>query len=100
CDSTGHNCDSIGGAHGTTYVVTSADVAHTLRLRVEARNNDGKAEATSSPTAVVRAAAAPASTSDPTVSGTPQEGRPLAASSGGWTHTPTALSNAGPRGPP
>jgi hypothetical protein len=88
CNPKGDGCDAIGGAHGTTYTATSADIGHTIRFRVKATNADGSATATSGATAVVRAAARPDNTSAPTVTGTPQQGRTLTGSPGSWTHSP------------
>src|SRR2546423_1730835 len=59
CDGNGGSCASIGGANGRTYVLTTADQATTLRVRVTARNTQGSSSATSVPTAVVAKASAP-----------------------------------------
>jgi hypothetical protein len=53
CDRNGGNCSNISNATGRTYVATSADVGHSLRVRVTARNANGTATATSAPTAVI-----------------------------------------------
>lgn len=55
CDSKGNGCAAIGGATSSTYKVTSADVATTLRAAVTASNSAGSATATSAPTAPVPA---------------------------------------------
>lgn len=55
CDSTGAACAAISGATGSAKGLTSADVAHTLRVIVTATNRSGSAAATSAQTAVVAA---------------------------------------------
>jgi hypothetical protein len=56
CDKSGDNCGAIGGATGTTYVLTPADAGSTIRYTVTAGNSTGSAQSTSAPTAVVAAA--------------------------------------------
>jgi hypothetical protein len=94
CNQNGSNCDGIGGAHGTTYTLTSADIGKRIRFRVKASNADGSRKAESDPTAVVRAAAKPGSSSPPTISGTAAEGSTLNGSKGSWTHSPSSFDYA------
>jgi len=87
CNSKGASCASISGAVGQTYVLTPADVGHTLRVDVTAKNGGGSASALSAPTQTVVAADAPVSTSPPAVSGTAREGSTLSGSAGSWKGT-------------
>jgi len=53
CNAEGNNCQTIAGAQNATYTPSPADLGHTLRLTVNASDNDGLAAATSTPTSVV-----------------------------------------------
>jgi hypothetical protein len=90
CNKNGNSCDSIGGAHSTTYKLAEKDVGDTIRFRVKATNADGSNRETSNATAAVRASAKPENTSPPTISGTPAEGRTLNGNRGSWSHNPTS----------
>ena len=90
CDQNGTGCSDIKGGNNATYTLASADVGHTIRLRVEATNADGTTSATSVPTAVVTASNPfPTNSSPPTISGTPQEGKTLSGDRGNWSGKPT-----------
>ena len=58
CDTSGGPCADIVPAASSTYTLTSADVGHTIRVKVTASNVAGSATATSDPTAVVGPATA------------------------------------------
>jgi hypothetical protein len=58
CVGTGGGCSTIAGATATTYVLTSADVAHTVRVQVTARNSRGAGSATTAETDLVAPAKA------------------------------------------
>ncbi len=81
CDTTGANCTDISGATSTTYTLTSADVAATIRAVVTATNSAGTAAATTTQTARVDAVA-PANTTLPSISGTTRDGQTLTADHG------------------
>jgi hypothetical protein len=53
CNAQGNDCGDISGATENNYVVQTADLGRTLRVRVIARNDDGSRTATSAQTAVV-----------------------------------------------
>jgi hypothetical protein len=86
CGTEGTNCNNIDNATARTYVLTSTDVGHTVRVVVTASNADGQTSAMSKTTAVVSGNAAPANTARPTISGTPRPGEELTADPGTWTN--------------
>lgn len=92
CDGAGGSCASILGAVEKTYLVTTADVSRTLRVRVLAINADGSNAARSNPTAVVTASPAPQNTARPTISGEATVGQELTVAEGTWTNTPTGYT--------
>jgi hypothetical protein len=94
CNKDGDSCDAVAGADAKTYNVTSKDVGHTIRVTVTAKNADGSGKATSAPTAVVSSAAAPRSTSAPTVSGGSTVGSKLTGTNGSWNGNPNGYSYA------
>jgi hypothetical protein len=67
CGPSGGNCSPITGATSKNYTLTAADVGHTVRLRVFAKNADGTTSATSAPSAVIQKA----TVTPPTPSGCP-----------------------------
>jgi len=86
CDASGAACVTIGGASAQSYVLTSADVDATIRVVVTATNAGGSTSATSSATAVVRAApAGPTVLAPPGLSGAAAVGSTLTAQNGSWS---------------
>jgi PKD repeat protein/lysophospholipase L1-like esterase len=89
CNNKGEACESIEVSAGSTYVPTSTDVGHTLRLEETAENGAGPGSpATSAATAEV-VPPTPVNTGVPTITGTAQQGRPLTDHHGTWEHSPT-----------
>lgn len=62
CDTNGAACAGIAGATARIYTITDADVGHTLRVTVTARNASGAGRATSAPTSVVSTGGCPPGT--------------------------------------
>jgi hypothetical protein len=56
CDAQGNNCQTIAGAQNATYTPTPADIGHTLRLTVNASDNDGLTSTASAATSIVLSA--------------------------------------------
>jgi hypothetical protein len=89
CDSNGNNCSDITGATTRRYRLVQADVGHTVRSVVTARNADGSASANSKPTPVIADNTTPQNTKEPSISGTATVGQTLTADAGNWTGAPT-----------
>jgi hypothetical protein len=85
CNDDAEGCKAIGGATQTDYTIVQADVGHTLKFRVNAKNSDGKTQATSNATQLIQGKAdAPHATSPPVITGTPTVGQDLDATTGNW----------------
>jgi hypothetical protein len=92
CDTSGHNCSNIG-QNKNTYQVDAADIGHTIRVQVKARNDYGANTASSGPTPVVVAGAnVPANSVPPVISGLPRNGQLLVTSNGTWANAPSHFS--------
>jgi hypothetical protein len=73
----------VSGANAATYVLTSADQGHTIRVVVTASNVGGQAQATSAPTSTV-SAGSPLSSVAPSITGNTGDGQTLSVSNGTW----------------
>jgi hypothetical protein len=84
-DSSDKTCTAIAGADRQSYTIVNADIGKRLRARVTATSKGGKTQATSTATSVVATESGkPASSSPPTISGSPIVGAVLTASAGTW----------------
>lgn len=88
CDSGGSNCSQIAGATSNSYVLTSGDLAHTIRSLVTASNSSGSASAVSAATASV--IGQPQNSVPPAISGSATQGATLSATTGTWSSAPTS----------
>jgi hypothetical protein len=78
------DCTRVAEANNATYVLQTADVGFRIRSQVTAGNADGRATATSNPTAQVQSGG-PVNTSEPRITGTPRVGEALRTTRGTWT---------------
>jgi sugar lactone lactonase YvrE len=88
CDASGEECTDEEGARSQTYTPNSADVGDTVRVLVTAVNAGGSASQLSQPTPVVSPATSLSNTAPPAISGSPQDGQALSASTGAWSGSP------------
>jgi hypothetical protein len=84
------SCTNISGATGSSYALQSSDLGKTVDMRVTATNAGGSRSATSAQTSSVQTPLPPATMAPPTISGAPQQGLGLTASSGSWSNSPTS----------
>jgi hypothetical protein len=91
CNPGGGECQDIEGETGPAYTVGSGDIGSTIRVVVEAANSSGSAQATSAPTAEVKAGP-PAELEAPSISGVTDLGETLAAHPGEWGGTENSFS--------
>ena len=85
CDRDGLDCVALP-ATGESYTAVAQDVGSTLRVKLEGRNAEGVAYATSAQTAIVTGNP-PNNTNAPTVSGSTRSGQLLSGKPGSWAGT-------------
>jgi hypothetical protein len=69
CDAKGAGCSNIGGADTSSYLLRTADIGKTVRVRVTAKNTDGSTSQESNPSSVVVSKTAPVVNGCPTGTG-------------------------------
>lgn len=93
----GTGCVPISGATSSTYTITTNDINYEIEVAVSACNALGcgsaSAASTSLPTGLVEAAGTvPVNATPPSISGTPQSGQTLSATTGSWSGAPTSYT--------
>ncbi len=91
CLPTGTECKAISGATRQTYLLTAADVGHTIVAKETAAGAGGSTIANSPATATV-AGAVPVELSAPEIGGPAEQERTLAATTGTWSNEPAGYS--------
>lgn len=87
CSSTGTGCVNIpDAAQSQTYILTSDDAGHRLRVIVTAQNSAGTSSRNAALTAIVKmpSANAPVNTTRPSISGSAVENNTLTVGNGAW----------------
>lgn len=85
CDTMGGNCVLIAGATSSTYTLSDSDVATTVAVSVTATDTNGSLTDISPATQPIAPSDGPISTAAPAITGTPQAGSTLSASTGAWS---------------
>jgi RHS repeat-associated protein len=83
CTGQGTGCSNITSATTAVYTLTSSDLGQWVRVTVTASNADGSASSSSLSAQVTTAPVT--NLSPPIVTGTPQQGETLSATSGNWS---------------
>ncbi len=91
CSPTGTECKAISAATRQTYLLTSADVGHTIVAKETAVNAGGSTIANSAASATV-AGAVPVVSALPELQGPAQQEQQLSANTGTWSNEPTAYA--------
>jgi hypothetical protein len=103
CNASGEACANISGASGTSHTLQTAEIGHTVRVRVTASNAGGSTSASSATTVAVAEVnspppppppppSAPVNNSLPVISGTATEGKIVTSTTGSWSESPTSYS--------
>jgi hypothetical protein len=93
CNTSGAECEVIGGATLPSYTLGNADLGRTIRVTVTAANPGGHASAVSATTLAITKATTsesftmPSPVVAPTISGSPVIGAVLTANNGTWSGT-------------
>jgi hypothetical protein len=97
CNADGSGCAQV--ASSWKYTVQAADSGYALKLTVAFTDPDGTTSASAPLTVPVGGASpplppvsAPVNTAPPVISGTPESGQALTASTGAWSSSPTAYA--------
>lgn len=95
CNSSGSECSTVQS--GATYTVQAADTGSSLRVVVTVTNGLGSTAVASPASAPVGGTTLPplnppVNSTPPSISGTPQAGQTLAASTGSWSGNPTGYA--------
>lgn len=90
-DAVSMTCPAISGATAQTYLLTQADVGHTLTV-AETATGAASPSPQSPRSGVVTQIPAPTASAPPTISGTPLAGQTLTEAHGAWTNAPTGYS--------
>jgi thermitase len=94
CNADGSGCAQVGSSW--KYTVQSADSGYALRLTVTFANPNGTSSVSAPLTAPVGGAPPPleppVNTASPIISGTPEDGQVLSASTGSWSNSPTGYA--------
>jgi sugar lactone lactonase YvrE len=85
CDRFGRGCANIEGATSASYVLTTGDAGHALRVQVTASAEEHSISRYASVTQPIAAAGAPAVERSPLVEGTTLEGSTLTTTTGWWS---------------
>ncbi len=88
CDAQGAKCQVIDGATHPTFYLRSADVGHVITVVVTATDHTGRTTTvTAKPVGPIGNPPPPQSLAAPLVTGTPQDGQQLKATTGKWSST-------------